>query len=715
MNQLSNANVFIITPNQDDLERIQSLMISSGTQAHCHWIADAESLPEERLPEPLPATILVLEADQLRDTLSWSEQYAPSASTLLVADIVDEALIEAALAQGANDAISLSAQARAVNVIAREVRLATAAAELSQAQTEVAGFRDQVERLTSESTRAFLWAQEGVVADANLACVTLLGLDDVADLVAMPVMDVFAADSRVALKGALVACQKGMWRDDSLRCRVLSSYEEADGTKGQAVDAMLEADLFDGDDAVRIELTPARRDAAEADAGDTAVEANTATSVDTRGANSAARNGGDPFLPFHQRRNFLQKVTDGLERNHAGGLRVLYHVRIDKMNALVERWGPLGFEEILHGLADTIADSVHPGDIWGQLAGGNFCVLADRGAIRDIEAWGEALLKKITNLTFLLSGEDVKVRACVGAAVKGRSDDLSSLASKAARASRKAQEIGGDDVILHDANGVSLEQTADDKAAVKRINHAMRNDGFRLAYQPIADLEERGIEMFDVLIRMMDAGDGEVLPNQFLPAAERNGMMRAIDRWVMARAIGAANDQELTKLFVRVSKDSLPDRSLADWLSQQLSKANIKPDRLVLQVTEMHATDNLGAASDMAKDARRIGCGFCLEHFGLGSEPRLLLESIPIDFIKIDGSLMQGFPTSSDLQDHVRNLVKEATDRDIVAIAERVEDANTMAALWSIGVEFIQGYYVQGHYVQAPEQVVMDGTGTNGP
>ncbi|MEO0422383.1 MAG: GGDEF domain-containing phosphodiesterase [Pseudomonadota bacterium] len=714
MNQLSTANVFIITPDQDDLERIQSLMISSGLQANCHWVADAESLPEERLPEPLPSALLVLEADQLGDTLGWRDEHVPTASALLVADLVDESLIESALSQGANDAISLSAQARAVNVIAREVRLATAAAELAEAQTQVAGFRDQVERLTSESTRAFLWAQEGVVADANLACVTLLGLEDVADLVAMPVMDVFAADSRVALKGALVACQKGMWRDDSLRCRVLGNDEDSDGPKGQPVDAMLEADLFDGDDAVRIELTPARRDAAEAEANDAASEASAPASADAKGA-GAARAGGDPFLPFHQRRNFLQKVTDGLERNHAGGLRVLYHVRIDKMNALVERWGPLGFEEILHGLADTIADSVHPGDIWGQLAGGNFCVLADRGATRDIEAWGEALLKKISNLTFLLSGEDVKVRACVGAAVKGRSDDLSSLASKAARASRKAQETGEDDVILHDANGVSLEQTADDKAVVKRINHAMRNDGFRLAYQPIADLEERGTEMFDVLIRMMDAGDGEVLPNQFLPAAERNGMMRAIDRWVMARAIGAANDQELTKLFVRVSRDSLPDRSLADWLSQQLSNANIKPDRLVLQVTETHATDNLGAASDMAKDARRIGCGFCLEHFGLGSEPRLLLESIPIDFIKIDGSLMQGFPTSSDLQDHVRSLVKEATDRDIVAIAERVEDANTMAALWSIGVEFIQGYYVQGHYVQAPEAVVMDGTGTNGP
>ncbi|MEO0973175.1 MAG: TOBE domain-containing protein, partial [Pseudomonadota bacterium] len=325
MNLSAPASLLVITPDQDDLERVQTLLMGSSLPVDCHWIADAESLPEERLPEPAPGALLIFNEEQLAETLAWRNQHVAHASALLVADLVDEPLIERALARGANDVISLGAEQRALNVIGREVRLAVADTTLSEAEEKVEGFREQVERLTSESSRAFVWAQEGVVADANLACVTLLGLDEVADLVGLPVMDLFATDCRVALKGALVACQKGMWRDDALRCRVQGN----EGEPSQPVDAMLEADRFEGEDAVRIELAPTRREvvSVEAPEDDVPVAPEEPAAVVPRAP--APSSGSDPFLPFHQRRNFLQKVTDGLERSHAGGLRVIYHVRLD--------------------------------------------------------------------------------------------------------------------------------------------------------------------------------------------------------------------------------------------------------------------------------------------------------------------------------------------------------------------------------------------------
>ena len=94
--------------------------------------------------------------------------------------------------------------------------------------------------------------------------------------------------------------------------------------------------------------------------------------------------------------------------------------------------------------------------------------------------------------------------------------------------------------------------------------------------------------------------------------------------------------------------------------------------------------------------------GFALENFGSGRDSHSLLESVPLDFIKIDGALMQGLSTHVENQQRVRLLVEAAKKHKIETIAERVEDANTMAVPWQLGVQYIQGYFVN-----APEQVVL--------
>jgi EAL domain-containing protein (putative c-di-GMP-specific phosphodiesterase class I) len=102
---------------------------------------------------------------------------------------------------------------------------------------------------------------------------------------------------------------------------------------------------------------------------------------------------------------------------------------------------------------------------------------------------------------------------------------------------------------------------------------------------------------------------------------------------------------------------------------------------------------------------RTLGCGFAVEHFGVGKAPLAMIEQVPMSYLKIDGSLMQGLPTNPELQQRVGSYIRAAKAKAITTIAERVEDANTMAVLWQLGVEFIQGYYVQGR-----EQVVLETT-----
>ena len=114
------------------------------------------------------------------------------------------------------------------------------------------------------------------------------------------------------------------------------------------------------------------------------------------------------------------------------------------------------------------------------------------------------------------------------------------------------------------------------------------------------------------------------------------------------------------------------------------------------------ATTHLKETKELQALVRPLGFELALEHFGAGRDPAQLLSHVAVNYVKIDGALMQGLASDRSLQEQVKGLVQEAKKHGVTTIAERVEDANTMAVLWQLGVEFVQGYFVS-----SPEEVVM--------
>ena len=208
--------------------------------------------------------------------------------------------------------------------------------------------------------------------------------------------------------------------------------------------------------------------------------------------------------------------------------------------------------------------------------------------------------------------------------------------------------------------------------------------------------------MFDVLLRMLDANGKEVLPGEFMPAAERNDLLKNIDRWVVGASLSFAAQRKPGCLFVRLSQDTLKDGSFLGWLDNQVRATRADPHRLCFQAHEEVVATHLERVQKLSAELRSRGFRFAVERFGSGRDPQGLMESTPIDFVKIDGALVQGLTSNQELQQRVRLLVEQAKARNIETIAERVEDANTMAVLWQLGVQYIQGYLVH-----APEEIVL--------
>ena len=188
-----------------------------------------------------------------------------------------------------------------------------------------------------------------------------------------------------------------------------------------------------------------------------------------------------------------------------------------------------------------------------------------------------------------------------------------------------------------------------------------------------------------------------------MPAARRNNMMQALDRWVIGASIAMCREQRPDLLFVRISEQSVTDRSFAPWLKTIVAKSGVNSKSLCFQVPEETALRYLKAVMQTAAAVRAMGCLFALEHVGNSEQSIKLVNGVPLDFAKIDGALITNLSSDSDAHARASALVEAARSRGVRTVAEKVQDANTMAALWQLGISFMQG-----HYVHEPEVILQD-------
>jgi diguanylate cyclase (GGDEF)-like protein len=384
-------------------------------------------------------------------------------------------------------------------------------------------------------------------------------------------------------------------------------------------------------------------------------------------------------------------------------VRCLAYIEPDKYEAVHEELGVLVGEDFLTDFARLLREQVQPGDLAGRFGGHGFMMLLERGNTQDVEAWSEHVVHKVASEVFQAGTKSLSTTCTVGLGpVPPEIRSPEGPANDAYMAHRQGRGLGGNRVQLLEHTGAILRLQDQDRLWVKQIKAALMENRFRLVQQPIASLVGEDLGMFDVLLRMLDEKGQEVLPSVFMPAAERNDLMKNIDRWVIGAAMSFCAARKPGALFVRLSQETLSDPTLPAWLDNQLKSTRIEAARIVFQVREETVAGQIKDAVTLHKALHKRGFRFAIEGFGLGRDTEQMLGHLKPDFVKIHGALMQGLSADQDKQARVKAMVELARGCKAVTIGERVQDANTMAVLWQLGVEFIQGYFVN-----APEEVVL--------
>jgi PAS domain S-box-containing protein/diguanylate cyclase (GGDEF)-like protein len=676
--------MIVMTRSQDHVEAINSTLRNAGHPVHCTWLPDARDLGDaltQLNPEMLLVFIEELAID-LSSIMKVKAETAPEMPVLIVREQVDEAVIADAMRLGAQDVVTLANRSRLQSVATRELRAYRLERALSTTLSSASEYREQLQRFLHGSADAITHVQEGIIVDANRAWLELFGYSGDDALTGTPLMDLFEQETHPALKGALVACLQGKWTDHMLTVRAALS----DGSN-LPLELTLAKATYENEAAIRV-CVPARRD------GDRDLEIRLAEAVKN-----------DASTGFLQQRHLVAALRERCAQGVKGGVRQFALVKPDRFSEVQSVVGVLASEDFMAMLAELFAGQLTPADICGRFGGSGFLVLLERGTARDVETWAENLVKRVNAHTFSIGEKSLSATVTVGLGLlPAGTADVTAAVSDAVDANRRGRELGGNQVYVVDKADTDTRVQAYDVIWVKHIKSALMENRFRLVQHPIASLlgEDKG--MFDVLVRMLDEQGTEVLPAEFIAAAERNDLMKNIDRWVIGASMSFCANRKSECIFVRISKDTLLDKTLIGWLETQLKAQKIEPARLCIQVSEEIATLYVRQAKEMARGLRQLGFRFALEHFGAGRDPLKLLDEVDMNFIKIDGSLMQGLSTNQMQQQRVKGLVDAAKRRQVETVAERVEDANTMAVLWQLGIEFIQGYFVN-----APEDVTMSG------
>jgi EAL domain-containing protein (putative c-di-GMP-specific phosphodiesterase class I) len=232
---------------------------------------------------------------------------------------------------------------------------------------------------------------------------------------------------------------------------------------------------------------------------------------------------------------------------------------------------------------------------------------------------------------------------------------------------------------------------------VDRIRGALEDDLFVLYAQPILNLHTRQLDRYELLLRMANPDGDVVMPGEFLPAAERSGLITQIDRWVISEACRMLGNSQRAGEFlhfeVNLSGLSMGDPELLSLIERELAKL---PRRggLVIEVTETAAIIDVERARTFAEHLATLGCAFALDDFGAGYGSFYYLKHLPFDYLKIDGEFIRGLVTSHADKVIVRSLVEIARQLGKQTVAEFVEDEATLIALRELGVDFAQGYHV---------------------
>jgi diguanylate cyclase (GGDEF)-like protein len=358
-------------------------------------------------------------------------------------------------------------------------------------------------------------------------------------------------------------------------------------------------------------------------------------------------------------------------------------------------------DELLGKFADVLAENLRADGAVSRLGGDEFGVLLVGCGIDDGLAAANRLLETLGGTLFSVAKHDVRVSASIGVVAfpeSGQSAD--DLLARSDLAMYRAKSMGRNTVAVFTTEDELQSEMAERVLMAEQILEALREDRFELWAQPVRRLADEATPTYELLLRLVKPDGEVVMPSQIIPVAERIGLIRDIDRWVVKRGIQMLAEESAagrdTRFAVNLSGTAFSDRDLLGIVRSEIERRGVNARRLIIEITETTAISDIQRARSFIEEVKKLGCRFSLDDFGAGSSSFAYLKHLPIDFLKIDGGLVKNLMRDTVDEHFVRAIIEMCRGLGIPTVAEFVENDRLYELVRQLGVDFAQGYGI-GH------------------
>ena len=675
-------SLIVIDDSFDTEEKIISTLRTTGHTSRSTRVEDDEDLLEA-VASHVPDLVIYFEGMELISLAQTIECLKKDKRTkdsrVISVSKTDEVNTTKAMQTGAVDAVSYTDINHLMLIISREHRSLINARKISKLQKAFNDSERRCSSLLDSSRDAIAYIHQGMHVYSNRSYLELFDINESDDLEGLPILDMVAVNGRSDFKTFLRDYTKNNENIQRLKTTLHKPNEEE----------------FEGE----MEFSPAQ------------IENEPCIQIIIRKEDASSEelerqlkmlSQLDQLTGLYNRQYCIERLESVIADAAQGKSTAAFlEIHIDNFEDIKNEVGIIASDQYIVAAAKTLNKTIQNDDVLAQYTHGSFAIIVNDYDASNIESYAAVFQKAIAQLETSIDNTHINTTVSIGVAlIDSDSPEYHEILARSEKAISSASKKGSDQIVVYVPEKGELTQHEVDTKFKVQLTNALKNDKFVLHYQPIISLHGDADERYEVFVRMENEESEElIMPQDFLPAAERVGMSIAIDRWVLDRTIRdhliRKKMGKNTHFFIKLSASSIKDTTFIDWLKYQIKEKEIPDGTLNFAVKETVVVTNLKKAKNLSHELKSINCGFVLDDFGAGINPFQLLDHVHADYIRLDSRLMEGLAENTQNQDTIKEIANQAAELGKITVAQFVPDATSLSILWGMGINFIQGYFLQ--------------------
>lgn len=670
--------LLIVNDDAEEAEAIVSHLRNAGLAIRPARAATLEELDSHVATHPFDVVLAASPTAGLSDleVLQRAGANGRDLPVVVEVDHIDDTLLVALTESGARGIVLRGQFAHLQEVVVREFTDLEARRGLRRLEAQIRETERRCDALIESSRDPIAYVHEGMHIRANRAYLEMFGYDEFEDIEGMSLLDLVAPSYVTEFKQLL----KSLSRGETPPPRHELEARDAEGNSFPAVMEFTQA-KYEGEPCIQVILRRQESDPALAQEVEELRRRDMATGLLNR----------QTFL--QQLEHLVGEVaTDGSSHG-------LLLMEPDQSAQLEQQVGLDNVDDLAVAIAGRINETFGDKAVIARTGENTYALLLRSSDYNATSAAAERLRAAFNGR--LLETADATLSATVsvgGVQIGERIAQVPRVVSKATESLQNAAGMGGNRVEIFDPSATERVEEERIQTWITHIREAIANDSMRLHYQPIVNLQDETEQFYESLLRMVGSDGHTIPPAQFVPMAEEHGLAGAIDRWALRHALQDVAAQSVgatpAKVLVKICQESLDDQKLVPDIFALLQETGAAPASLVLQLPESKVFTNLRQAQRLNEELRAMGAHFCIEHFGVGLNSLQLLSHLNPAFLKLNQDFITDFTRSQENRDRVQEIVQKAQSQQIACIARGVADAATMTALFTTGVEYMQGDFI---------------------